>query len=255
MIWSVADLRGLEAVVVEPLEIVYAYVSLEGEPSGDDEALLDDEEAERSRRFAHSIDRNRFILAHAAVRIILARSLGILPTEVAYESGRNGKPLLAPSDLPLQFNLSHSQAVGLVAVSRERALGVDIEHVRELADMLEIADQQFAVEEARQLRALPQAERRPAFFRCWTRKEAVIKVHGDGLGYPLDSFEVDLAAGSISALRRYAGRPGDEVALSLRDLASPIGYVAAGAVAVPAGTQITWRELPVPTGRFTGPVL
>jgi 4'-phosphopantetheinyl transferase len=115
--------------------------------------------------------------------------------------------------------------------------------VRDVANMLEIADQHFSVEERMELRSLPPAEQRAGFFRCWTRKEAVIKVHGDGLAYPLDSFDVDLAPGSASALRRYAGRSGDEIELSVRDLTSPIGYAAAGAVAASASAQIPWREL------------
>jgi 4'-phosphopantetheinyl transferase len=243
VIWSVADLRDLDALVVAPLEVVYACVSIGGEPSGDDEAVLDGEESERSRRFVHPSDRNRFILSHTALRVVLGRALGIPPADVAYEAGRNGKPRLAGSPTPLQFNLSHSHELGLLAVGRELPLGIDIEHVRDLPDLIEIADQHFSPEELLELKSLPEADQQGAFFRCWTRKEAVIKVHGDGLEHPLDSFEVDLEPGSASALRRYGGLPADEVELSLRDLPAPAGYVAAGAVADAAGTRITWREL------------
>ena len=246
MIWSVADLRGLDVIAVEPPEIVYAYVSLAGEPARVDEALLDVEESERSRRFVRSADRHRFILAHAVLRLFLARCLGVAPAEVVYESGPHGKPRLGRGLAPLQFNLSHSGEIALVAAARDSSLGVDVEHVRDVADMLEIADQHFSVAERAELRSLPPDGQRAAFFRCWTRKEAVIKVHGDGLGYPLDSFDVDLAPGSESALRRYSGRSGDEVELSVRDLTSPIGYAAAGAVAAPATARIPWRQLSRP---------
>jgi 4'-phosphopantetheinyl transferase len=86
-------------------------------------------------------------------------------------------------------------------------------------------------------------EQRAAFFRCWTRKEALVKADGKGLGHALDSFDVDLAPDSTSALRRYAGRPGDESGWIVRDLPSPPGYAAAGAIAAPPGGLRRWREL------------
>ena len=243
MIWSAADLRALEAVRIGPSEVVYAFVSLVGEPSAVDEALLDDEERHRSQRFVRPTDCSRFVLAHAALRLFLARCLGVEPATVLYETGTHGKPRLVPGLGPLEFNLSHSEGLGLLAVARDRSVGVDVEHVRELPDALDIADTHFSVAERDELRSLPQAERRAAFFYCWTRKEAVIKAGGEGLGRALDSFDVDLAPGSTSALKRWAGRSGEEAELSLRDLPAPPGYAAAAAVAAPASALIGWREL------------
>jgi 4'-phosphopantetheinyl transferase len=243
MVCSLADLRGLDTIRIPRNAIIYAYVSLAGEASSLDEDVLDDDEMGRAGRFAFPQDRHRFIVSHMALRVLLARCLGLAPSEIAYESGPNGKPSLADGIGPLQFNMSHSGELALVAACRDRAIGVDVERVRDVPDALDIADQHFSVEERMTLRSLPSNERRTAFFRCWTRKEAVIKAFGEGLGYPLDSFDVDLAPASTSALRRFDGGAGEGASLLLRDLTPPPGYAAAGAVVAPSSPPISWQEL------------
>ncbi len=99
MISCVADLRALEAISVAPSEVVYAFVSVVGEPSALDEALLDDEERARSARFVRPTDRRRFVLAHVALRLFLARCLDVDATAVHYQNGVHGKPRLG-SGLP-----------------------------------------------------------------------------------------------------------------------------------------------------------
>jgi 4'-phosphopantetheinyl transferase len=241
---SRADLRALEAIDVGPSEVVYAFLSLADEPSAGDEALLDDEERARSMRFIRPQDRRRFVLAHAALRMFVARCLDVDPADVRYETGVNGKPRLGPGLPSLEFNLSHSGGAGLVAVARDRPVGMDVEQVRDLPDALSIADTHFSTAERQVLRSMPAVERRDAFFRCWTRKEAIVKAIGEGLGRALDSFDVDLAPGSMSALTRLDSRSGNVSGWSLRDLTAPPGYAAAGAVAVAAGAPAPcWREV------------
>jgi 4'-phosphopantetheinyl transferase len=246
MISSTADLRALEVITVGPSEVVYAFISVVGEPSALDEALLDDDERARSIRFARPPDRRCFVLAHAALRLFLARCLDIHPAAVRYENGVHGKPRLARGLPSLEFNLSHSGELGVLAVARDRSVGVDVEQLRDVPDALSIADTQFSAAERDVLRSLPPAEQRGAFFRCWTRKEAVVKAVGEGLGRALDSFDVDLTPGSLSALTRFDGRAGDVAGWSLRELPAPAGYEAAGAVEVdPRASRTRWRELSI----------
>ncbi len=244
MIACAADLRALQTIRVGPSEVVYAFLSLAGEPSDLDEALLDDEERARAARLHRPADRHRFVLAHAALRLFLARCLDTHPTAVRYENGVHGKPRLGPGLPSLEFNLSHSGEMGMVAVARDRSVGVDVEQLRDMPDALSIAETHFSGAERAVLRSLPRAEQRGAFFRCWTRKEAVIKATGEGLARALDSFDVGLAPGSLSALSRFDGRAGNVAGWSLRALTAPTGYEAAGAVAVAKGAPpTTWREL------------
>lgn len=239
MTWSTADLRALDAIPVGDGEVVHAFVSLDGEPGAADEALLDAEERHRAARFVHATHRARFTIAHAALRLFLARCLGVEPAAVQYEAGRDGKPRLGAGSRPLEFNLAHAEGLCLLAAVRARAVGVDVEFVRDLPDAASIADAHFTAAEREALRSLSAAERRAAFFRCWTRKEAVLKAEGEGLGRALDSLEVGLDGAATVSVPRPAG-PSE---WSLVGLPAPSGYAAAGAVASSAGEPVHWRPL------------
>jgi 4'-phosphopantetheinyl transferase len=100
----------------------------------------------------------------------------------------------------VSFNLSNSEAVGLLVVSSAGRVGVDVEVVRpDFAD-LRIADRFFAPGEIRRLHLLRPEQRDLGFFRCWTRKEALLKAHGAGLSLPLRTFEVSLEPGEPAHL-------------------------------------------------------
>jgi 4'-phosphopantetheinyl transferase len=77
---------------------------------------------------------------------------------------------------------------------------------------------------------LEASERARGFFNCWTRKEAFVKALGDGLRYPLDSFEVSLSPGQPAKLLHVGDIPGDSCAWNLDDFTFGNNYV--GAVVV-----------------------
>ena len=153
---------------------------------------LDGEERARAARFVFSTDRARYTAAHGLVRHVLSGYLGISPAEVIFGYGRHGKPYLVMADAPavLRFNVSHSANLCLCAVTLDREVGVDIERIRVDRDHRGIADRYFSPAERAALLALPAEQLVRAFYDCWTRKEAHLKATGDGLGVPLDSFDV-----------------------------------------------------------------
>lgn len=159
-----------------------------------DPTVLSAEERERMRSFRFERDRDRFIAAHIAVRTILARYLHIPAGSIVFRCDGFGKPcaLLPPGAPALRFNLSHSEDRALIAVTCGTEVGVDCERVRKDVAILEVADRFFAREEILQIRKKPPGERCAAFYRCWTRKEALIKGIGWGLSLPLDAFSVDV---------------------------------------------------------------
>lgn len=195
---------------------------------------LSQNERGRAERFVFAEDRDRFIIAHGALRAILGRYLRTHPTDIAFGETNYGKPFLEANcgrDADsLRFNLSHSGDQALCAVTRSREIGVDIEQVREDFDVYEIADRFFSPGEVAALRALPQASLREGFFTCWTRKEAYIKARGEGLSMPLDRFEVSVAPGSEARLLSARGEAAGAPEWALRAFDPGEGYVAALAV-------------------------
>lgn len=158
---------------------------------------LSGEERERAAAFHFDRDRKRFIAARAVLRSILGMCLGLEPRDLSFRYGPRGKPELAGGreGSGLRFNLSHSNGCALYAVSRGRDIGIDIEHVRPLDDMMSLALRTFSVKENAALLSLPEEERRKGFYDCWTRKEAFIKSIGEGLSFPLHEFDVSLLPG------------------------------------------------------------
>jgi len=149
--------------------------------------------------------------------------------ELAFDLNEFGKPELAGSEI--MFNLSHSHGLALFAVTRGRAIGIDIERIREEMTIGKIARRFFSPAEASALSALPAHQQAEAFFNCWTRKEAWIKARGQGLSIALNSFEVSLAPGEPARLRATRPDPEEASRWSLVALACEPGYAAALAVA------------------------
>jgi 4'-phosphopantetheinyl transferase len=169
-----------------------------------------------------------FAIARGTLRILLSRYLGCAAREIRFCYGNRGKPSLAGTPR-LQFNMSHSGAMALFAFTLDCAIGVDIEQIRPIQDMNDIAARFFAPDETASLMSLAASERERAFFRCWTRKEAFIKATGDGLSTPLDSFSVTLDPGDAA---RFVRLPADAEALgawSVHDLVVAPDYAAAAA--------------------------
>jgi 4'-phosphopantetheinyl transferase len=164
-------------------------------------ALLDETERARADRFAFEPDRHRFVTAHAWVRIVLGRCLEQAPESLRFTAGPRGKPRLVDTAVDLRFNLSHAGERALLAVTRGQEVGVDIEQERPMGISV-LARRFFAPLEWQALQAMEASEQIPAFFRCWTRKEAFIKAIGDGLACPLGGFEVSLAEDESPQLLR-----------------------------------------------------
>jgi 4'-phosphopantetheinyl transferase len=162
--------------------------------------LLSDQERARADRFHFAKDREAHIAAHGALRLILAKHLNCPAAEILFKEGTNGKPAVAG----LRFNLSHSANLGLVAVTSDRELGVDVEHIDPHRADVSVAHRFFSPSEASALEALPPEQQTVAFLNCWTRKEAYLKAIGLGLSVPLDSFDVSLAPGEPARLLRGA---------------------------------------------------
>ncbi|GGC78351.1 4'-phosphopantetheinyl transferase family protein [Chelatococcus reniformis] len=151
---------------------------------------LNVEERRRAGRFAFARDARRFAAARGYLRHILGARLDCPPAEIAFEVGPWGKPALPPSVAScLAFNLSHSGGQALIALAHTASLGVDLEEMRPIDGWQGLMDTFASYEAQSILRTRPSAQM-DAFFACWTRREAVVKLWGEGFSADLHSFEV-----------------------------------------------------------------
>lgn len=165
--------------------------------------ILTPDEVTRAARFRFDDARERFVLARGFLRRTLAPYLAITPDAVDFAYGARGKPILPSSDI--RFNLTHSADRLLLGVCRDRMLGVDVEHMGPMDEMLTVARMNFSPNEQRIFFALPTDEQQRAFYTCWTRKEAYIKATGDGFKMPLSDFDVTFTPDQSPRLLRIVG--------------------------------------------------
>jgi 4'-phosphopantetheinyl transferase len=150
--------------------------------------LLSPDERDRASKLRAVFNRDRFITSRGILRTILGRYLFVAPHALSFSYGPYGKPSLPEPGL--HFNLSHSHGRALFAFSSTSPLGVDLELVRPLPDLLQVGAAIFSLAEAKKFESISPQDQPTSFFKCWTRKEALIKALGTGLSYPLDQFSV-----------------------------------------------------------------
>jgi 4'-phosphopantetheinyl transferase len=178
--------------------------------------LLSEIDIERSRRFDDPRHRRRFAAGRAAVRSALGSVLGLDPAKVPIETGRHGKPYVV--DGPC-FSFSGSGRWGLLVMSHELDLGVDIEEVTRV-DVWAMSQRVFVPQELAEMRRA--RDSRVAFFQLWTMKEAVAKARGVGFSVEPDSYGVSLRGRVLSTPD---GSSAEDWTVSLVD--APVGFVAA----------------------------
>lgn len=154
-------------------------------------ALLDEGERARHARFRFERNRDEFLVAHALVRTALSRHDPRPPAAWRFEVGSHGRP--EPLDAgDLRFNLTHTDGLAAVAITRGRDVGVDAERVAREVEP-ELAERHFAPAELAALRGLTGPAWRARFFDLWTLKESYIKGRGLGLALDLRRFAFRLA--------------------------------------------------------------
>lgn len=151
--------------------------------------------AERARaaRFSFERDRARYVASHVALRSVLSAETSLTASGLMFETGPFGKPFL-PAHPKLQFNLSHSGDVAVIACTSETPVGVDVEVMRAMPDALDLARQHAPADEVTALQSRRDDDRLSAFFLMWTRREACLKALGVGFSMPLKHFAVGVGA-------------------------------------------------------------
>lgn len=205
-------------------------------------AALSDAERERARRMRPPRWRHDFVFAHYATRAILATYTATDPAALEFHRGAHGKPKAAG---PIEFSLSHTDGLALVAVSATE-VGVDVEMTRQtlvtedLISRCLTAAEQAAVEHA----VAAGNDTTTAFLRYWTAKESYLKGLGIGLAEPLRNVEVRWDGDARARVASVARRGATDQRWVLHALETGPHHIATVAVNTPwPGTTVSVRYL------------
>ncbi len=177
----VTEARPNRSLAIPENEIHVWQATLDG-PGWPPRDHLPGEERERALRLRRPGAARRWVAARWALRGVLAHYLEESPAEIALRLASHGKPMLTGPAAALRFNLSHSGDLALVAVAREREVGVDVEWIDSRRDVLALAPHALDDATAATVRAAAPDARPAAFHAAWVRREAVAKCLGSGLG-------------------------------------------------------------------------
>jgi 4'-phosphopantetheinyl transferase len=155
---------------------------------------LASEEHARAARYGRPELAQRYIVGRASLRWVLGRTLGIAPAAVPIQRDARGRPYLN-GDFGIDFNVSNTEGVALIGITREGRIGVDIEHSGRRVRVDGLARKLLTPAERATLAPLSEPERRARFLRYWTCKEAMSKATGDGLAAPFREMEVEIGSG------------------------------------------------------------
>jgi 4'-phosphopantetheinyl transferase len=167
---------------------------------------LSQSERSRAARFGTELLRRRWVAGRATLRHLLGESLGLEPQAVTLQRGPRGRPEVQ-GDFDIDFNISHTEEVALMAIARPihppSRIGVDIERASRRVNADRLARKVLTANERSYRAQLAPNEWRQRFLRLWTCKEAMSKATGDALSAPFGRIDVSLEHGP--ALR--AGPP------------------------------------------------
>lgn len=193
--------------------------------------VLSPEECVRADRYVTGDLTRRSVVCRGVLRRILGAVLSRSPADIRFSVGPHGKPAIAADQNPgIEFNVSHTADLAVIALAARRAVGVDVESVDRKVNRDELASRFFSSTECRVYFALPEPQRTAAFYRIWTCKEAYLKAIGAGLSFPLGQFSVSVAPDEPPGLIDVEQQPREAGRWSF--VALPVGPDYAAALAV-----------------------
>ena len=162
------------AVLDQPKTVIDGYYS-----------ILSDYEREMVNKYKSEELKNRQIISKGVLRVLIAKYTNFSPNEINLYYNEFGKPFVSgDSDgNNLFFNLSHSDNIAVFIFSKNWNVGIDVERVKELADMESVVNLCFSESEKKWFGKIQSAKKKEIFYKIWTSKEAYIKAIGKGLSF------------------------------------------------------------------------
>jgi 4'-phosphopantetheinyl transferase len=185
--------------------------------------------------------RRAFVVSHGLLRLVLSHHVAVERRSWTFVRQPGGRPEIASPSLqpPLRFSLSHTEGLVACGVALDRAIGVDVERLRE-ERVRGVLEQSLSPSETASLRELPRSAWPARVFACWTVKESYLKACGAGLALPPRDVLVTFAEEGAPELS-FGPRIEDEGSLWQAAVQQPLpGYVLAVTV-----QRLTGERLPL----------
>lgn len=162
---------------------------------------LSPSEQARADRFHFQKDRDSYEKARGILRFLLGNYLDVSPANIQISTTKLGKPYVSEllNGQTLSFNLSHSYGVAVYAFALDHPVGIDVETLRPIPDLDQLAARFFTENERKSLQSIEPSARTKAFLQYWTRKEAYLKAIG--LGLSISPEEVDVSSLPVPSLQ------------------------------------------------------
>ena len=154
-------------------------------------AWLTETELKKFQRYQFDRHRKQLLLGRVLMRVALSSyDRSVAPASWNFIHNDYGKPEISKeqNSTSLYFNLSHSVEKVVLAVSRLKDIGIDVECTRKSRRIAAISQRYFSDKEAEELLILSEDQKQSRFYDLWTLKEAYIKACGMGLTIPLQYF-------------------------------------------------------------------
>ncbi len=183
----------------------------------------------------------QFVVTRGILRTLLSRYMGVPSTKIQFATQPQGKPMLMnPSNCSIQFNVSHTRGMALIAITLQQAVGIDVEWIDRKVQDRDIAERYFSKRESAYLLSLTPPERAQQFFSHWTCKEAYLKMQGQGITGGLAQCELTIESDQLEVGLSPLDRQGLAEACSLYRIAAGSEHVGALALACPSAQILYW---------------
>lgn len=181
------------------VHIWYQVVNLDLSPALEDSylGLLPDDEQKKFSNFVTRSKKLEYLFTRLLVRKILSQYTGFPSASWTFDSNKFGRPIVSYPTLrtPLQFNISHSQSLITIAIGQECELGIDLESKEKVANLSDLARNNFSEYEFQIFKMAPSNQQIEKFYQYWTLKESYLKARGIGLSIPTKDFSFKLENG------------------------------------------------------------
>lgn len=184
------------ALLDQPDEIINRFYS-----------VLSEEEKYRINKYKFKFLRDRQTVSIGLIKSLISNYLNIKTEEINFVQNKYGKPSLHPelNEIDLQFNVSHSEHLGMFAFTTGQELGLDVESIQETPNLNEIIDMCFSDFEKEWFYKSEPGLQEELFYKVWTGKEAFIKAIGTGLSFPLKEIEFKINSKKIIEFKSING--------------------------------------------------